>query len=171
MRQTGIAHPPLPLPPNAQSENLEAFHCWLSEAIPLVPSLGIKRMRWQGEVLNWDLALSANLNDKGTGFGGGLAAQTTLIGWCWVTLWLRAQGRQQDVVVADAGQRFLAPVRGDYRLVCRPRDAAASQRLDTMLAEKGRGRIALLQELYCGDTLCLQAQGDYVVLPSTTVEA
>ena len=33
------------------------------------------------------------------------------------------------------------------------------------LAAKGRGRLALVQQLWCGDTLCLEARGDYAVLP------
>lgn len=171
MRETGVPHPRLPLPPvglskSGQSDDLAAFQQWLGEAIPLVGHLGLNGMRWQGDTLVWELRIGPNLNDKGTGFGGSLAAQTTLIGWCWTTLWLRAQSRLQDVVVAKASQRFLAPVTGDYRLECTPRDADASDRLKTRLSTHGKGRIGLIQRLYTGDTLCLEAEGDYAVLPA-----
>jgi len=166
-REIGVAHPRLPLPGEGQGDDLGAFQQWLDEAIPLVGHLGLDSMRWQGDTLVWDLKLTPNLNDKGTGFGGSLTAQTTLIGWCWTMLWLRAEGRAQDVVVATASQRFLAPVTSDYRLECRPRDFGSPERLRERLAGRGKGRIALVQSLYVSETLCLEAEGSYAVLPAS----
>lgn len=162
-RQAGVSYPRLPLAEGA--DDLVAFQQWLGEAIPMVGALGITQMVRQGDTLTWQLALQPSLNDKGTGFGGALTAQTTLQGWCWVTLWLREQGRAQDVVVAEASQRFHAPVTGDYRLVCTPSEPQGPDALNSKLNERGRGRITLEQKLYCGDTLCLDATGSYVVLP------
>jgi len=141
------------------------FLAWLGEAIPMVPALGIREMRRDGEVLTWALSLTPSLNDKGTGFGGALTAQTTLLGWCWTTLWLRRHGLVRDVVVAEATQRFLAPVTGDYRLICEPESAEGPEALAERLAQRGKGRIPLVQQLWCDDTLCLEARGDYAVLP------
>ena len=168
MRDPGISFPRLPLPDiqSGQGENLEAFQHWLGKAIPLVGHLGLKRMYWRHDSLVWELALGPNLNDKGTGFGGSLTAQATLIGWCWTTLWLRAHQREQGVVVAKAGQRFLAPVTSDYRLECRPRDEGGLEQLESRLESSGKGRLTLIQQLYAGDMLCLEAEGDYAVLPA-----
>nr|WP_298378476.1 YiiD C-terminal domain-containing protein [uncultured Halomonas sp.] len=171
-RKIGVPHPRLPLPAKGsakrgQGDNLGTFQRWLEEAIPMVGHLGITNMAWQGDVLVWHLELGPNLNDKGTGFGGSLTAQTTLIGWCWTTLWLRAHGRVQDVVVANASQRFIAPVTADYRLECVPKNADGPEQLRERLNAKGKGRIALIQRLYAGDTLCLKAEGDYAVLPES----
>lgn len=163
-RQPGIPHPRLPLPKG--DEDLVTFQRWLEAAIPMVETLGINCMSQTDGALTWQLALAPNLNDKGTGFGGALTAQTTLQGWCWVTLWLRQQGRAQDVVVAEASQRFLAPVIGDYRITCTPSDAhGGPEQLADQLKARDKGRIALTQQLYCGDTLCLEASGHYAVLP------
>lgn len=164
MREIGVPHPRLPLPPQGGEDDPLAFLAWLGEAIPLVRSLGIREMHREGDRLSWSLALAPNLNDKGTGFGGALAAQTTLLGWCWTTLWLRRHGISRDVVVAEAGQRFLAPVTGDYRLECLPEQEEGPENLARHLKEKGRGRITLVQRLWCDDTLCLKARGDYAVL-------
>lgn len=164
MREIGIPHPRLPLAAAGQEDDPERFLAWLGEAIPLVEHLGIRRMVRDDRHLTWELALTPNLNDKGTGFGGGLTAQTTLLGWCWVTLWLRRRGLVRDVVVAEASQRFLAPVTGDYRLTCEPEHDDGPPRLAGQLDAKGRGRIVLVQRLWCGDTLCLEARGDYAVL-------
>ena len=165
MRKPGVPHPRLPLPEG--EEDLVAFHKWLSDAIPMVGPLGIENMSLHNQSLTWQLALIPNLNDKGTGFGGALSAQTTLQGWCWVTLWLRGQGLARDVVVAEATQRFLAPVTGDYRLICTPEEPDGVKQLTQKLAERGKGRIALTQQLYCGDALCLEAHGSYAVLPGS----
>ncbi|MCE8032462.1 thioesterase [Billgrantia tianxiuensis] len=166
MREVGVPHPRLPLPEPGQRDEPQAFHTWLAEAIPMVEHLGIREMRWEGESLVWELALEPNLNDKGTGFGGALTAQTTLLGWCWVTLWLRERGYARDVVVAEASQRFLAPVTGDYRLTCSAQSEQGPATLVERLASRGRGRISLVQQLWCGDTPCLEAHGDYAVLPA-----
>ncbi|WP_346797458.1 YiiD C-terminal domain-containing protein [Halomonas sp. Bachu 37] len=166
-RQPGEPYPRLPLPASGSREDLSAFHAWLANAIPMVTSLGIEKMQREGDRLEWQLALAPNLNDKGTGFGGALAAQTTLQGWCWVTLWLREHGLARDVVVAQASQRFLAPVKGDYRLVCTPRQTNGTEQLHENLQQRGKGRIQLVHQLYCGESLCLEAEGDYAVLPAT----
>lgn len=164
-RQPGVPHPRLPLP-EGKPEDLKAFQQWLGDAIPMVSALGIDSMTRHDDTLTWQLALLPTLNDKGTGFGGALSAQTTLQGWCWVTLWLREQGIAQDVVVAEASQRFLAPVTGDYRLVCTPSEPQGPAQLASALSERGKGRLSLTHQLYCGDVLCLEANGHYAVLPS-----
>lgn len=170
MREIGKPHPRLPLAAPGEEDDPARFLAWLGEAIPLVEQLGIREMRRDGECLMWELDLSPSLNDKGTGFGGALTAQTTLLGWCWTTLWLRRRGLARDVVVAEASQRFLAPVTGDYRLECTPEEEGGPARLVDQLAEKGRGRILLRQRLWYGETLCLEARGDYAVLAERRVE-
>jgi len=164
MREIGKPHPRLPLPGEGQEDDPARFLTWLGQAIPLVEQLGIREMQRDGERLVWELDLTPSLNDKGTGFGGALTAQTTLLGWCWATLWLRRRGLSRDVVVAEATQRFLAPVTGDYCMVCFPEREEGPVSLAEQLAARGRGRIALVQQLRCGDTLCLEARGDYAVL-------
>ncbi|TFH86358.1 thioesterase [Billgrantia azerbaijanica] len=165
MREIGLPHPRLPLPAARQADDPATFLGWLAEAIPLVEHLGIRGMHREDDALIWNVALAPNLNDKGTGFGGALTAQTTLLGWCWTTLWLRERGYARDVVVAEASQRFLAPVTGDYRLICTPESEAGPEQLEKRLKARGKGRIALVQRLWCDDTLCLEARGDYAVLP------
>ncbi len=168
MREIGIPHSRLPLPAPGQDDDPARFLAWLGEAIPLVEHLGIRRMTRDDLELIWELDLGPSLNDKGTGFGGALTAQTTLLGWCWTTLWLRRHSLARDVVVAEASQRFLAPVTTDYRLTCFPEREAGPASLAEQLAGRGRGRIALIQQLWCGDTLCLEARGDYAVLATST---
>lgn len=165
-REAGIPHPRLPLPQPGRRDDPQAFLTWLKAAIPAIEHLGIRTLQWQDSHLVAELALAPNLNDKGTGFGGAFASQAILLGWCWTTLWLREHGIARDIVVAESSQRFLAPVLGDYRLSCGPEDSQGPDSLAQRLESHGRGRITLKQQLWCGDTLCLEASGNYAVLPA-----
>ncbi|MDW5376942.1 YiiD C-terminal domain-containing protein [Halomonas sp. HP20-15] len=164
-REPGVAHPPLALPEPGHQDDLLRFQQWLEAAIPMAGRFGMQRLYWQNAELLCDVRLEPNLNDKGTGFGGSLVAQSTLLGWCWATLWLRARGWRRDVVVAEATQRFLAPVTADYRLACRAAGAEEPVRFAACLDERGKGRIKLVQHIHVGDRLCFEAVGDYAVLP------
>lgn len=121
-------------------------------------------LQLRDDTLSCEVALAPNLNDKGTGYGGAMASQGILLGWCWLSLWLRRNGREQDVVIVTASQRFLAPVNSDYRLVCEPQERSAIDALTQRLASSDKGRITLQQRLYCGTTLCMEALGEYAVL-------
>ena len=184
-RLSGEAWPALPLPRDAQgqpgnlaapvSDDLTRFRGWLTQAIPLAAHLGLVEMQWSeperatGQ-LSWHLRLPPNLNDKGTAFGGAMSLEATLCGWSWLTLWLRARGIQRDIVVSQASQRFLAPVSGDYHIICAPDDMAALDEVGERLTAGRRARLSLTQQLWCqvegqsAPRLCFEARGDYVVL-------
>ena len=166
-REPGTAYPPLALPEPGREDDLLLFQQWLEAAIPMAGRFGMQRLCWQDATLLCDVHLAPNLNDKGTGFGGSLAAQSTLLGWCWTTLWLRARGFRRDVVIVEATQRFMAPVTANYRLSCHAAEAEGPARLAASLAERGRGRIRLVQQVHTGDMLCFEAVGDYAALPAS----
>src|SRR5687768_15742388 len=65
------------------------------------------------EVSDGRLAIRASLipnsNDKGTGFGGSIAALGIMAGWCAVSEMLEGQGLDADVVIQRAETDYLAP--------------------------------------------------------------
>ena len=164
-REPGTAYPPLALPEPGQHDDLLLFQQWLETAIPMAGCFGMQRLYWQDATLLCDVHLAPNLNDKGTGFGGSLTAQSTLLGWCWATLWLRARGFRRNVVIAEATQRFLAPVTADYRLSCRVAAAEEPTRFAAHLNAHGKARVQLVQHIHVDDRLCFEAVGDYAALP------
>ncbi|WP_331460591.1 YiiD C-terminal domain-containing protein [Halomonas sp. IOP_31] len=164
-REPGTAYPSLALPEPGQQDDLLLFQQWLETAIPMAGRFGMQRLYWQDATLLCDVHLAPNLNDKGTGFGGSLMAQSTLLGWCWTTLWLRARGFRRDVVIAEATQRFLAPVTADYRLSCRAAEPEEPTRFAAQLDAHGKGRIKLVQQIHVDDRLCFEAIGDYAARP------
>ncbi len=60
---------------------------------------------------------------------------------------------------------------GDYRLICTPQAEEAGVRLAERMERRGKGRIALVQRLWCGDTLCLEAQATTPCYPSGAPDA
>jgi len=57
--------------------------------------------------------LAANVNDKGTAFGGSLASLMTLAAWGLTVLQVEQAGLDGEVYVADSQLRYLAPLRDD----------------------------------------------------------
>src|SRR5690606_10332969 len=57
--------------------------------------------------------LSANVNDKGSAFGGSLASLMTLAAWGLTALQVEQAGLDAEVYVADAQLRYLTPLRAD----------------------------------------------------------
>ncbi|MGJ4730877.1 YiiD C-terminal domain-containing protein [Luteimonas sp. SDU101] len=57
--------------------------------------------------------LDANVNDKGSAFGGSLASLMTLAAWGLTVLQVEQAGLDAEVYVADSQLRYLAPLRDD----------------------------------------------------------
>lgn len=81
--------------------------------IPLVTAMQVHALDYDQERLRLGAPLDANVNDKGSAFGGSLAAVMTLSGWGLVTLQLQAHGLEADVFVADSQIRYLSPLYTD----------------------------------------------------------
>ena len=82
-------------------------------AMPPVAAMGIQSAGWDGRVLRLQAPLAANINDKGTVFGGSMASIATLAAWGLLTLRLGEAGIQAEVYVADSQLRYLRPLVAD----------------------------------------------------------
>lgn len=86
--------------------------------IPLVEHMGIQSLTWHNKRLTFNLNFAPLINDKGTGFGGGLAGLATLLGWCFVTLLREEAHKPGPVVVKESFNSFKAPIQGDFQMHC-----------------------------------------------------
>ncbi len=59
--------------------------------------------------------LAANVNDKGSAFGGSMGSLMTLAGWALSWTRLAEAGHETDLYIASSDQRFLSPVTGELR--------------------------------------------------------
>lgn len=109
--------------------------------MPPVAAMQVQVQGFDGQDLRMSAPLAANVNDKGTAFGGSLTSIMTVAGWGLVTLQLDLAGEQAEVYVADSQIRYLAPLRADLQAVAR---LAEGESWDTFLAtlrQRGRARI------------------------------
>ena len=142
----------------------DEFLLWLKGQIPLINHMGFGDLIYDGRSLQMPAELAPNVNDKGTGFGGSLSTVATLCGWAMVTLYLREQGLDCDVMIRDSQLKYLAPVTGDFAAVV---ELPEQTELDTFLSymeEKGRGRLNLEIEVRQGDKVAMTLSGAYVAI-------
>ncbi len=140
------------------------FLTWLKGQIPLINHMGFLPLQWDGQQLVMSARLEPNVNDKGTGFGGSLATVATLCGWSIITLHLREQGRNDDVVIRDSHLEYFLPVTSDFSAITTLPDQEQLATFDAKMSEKGRARMDLVIEIHQDDKLAMKLTGSYVAL-------
>lgn len=93
--------------------------------------------------------LAPNKNDKGTAFGGCIAAQLLATGWCWLLSKLNRLELAADVVIQGCDIRYLRPVQGEIVSLCRAPSADHISQFESTLRRRGLARVTLLPEI-CG---------------------
>ena len=142
----------------------DEFLIWLKGQIPLINHMGFGDPVYDGQSLQMPALLEPNVNDKGTGFGGSLSTLATLCGWALVTLYLREQGRDCDVMIRDSQQQYLTPVTDDFNAVTSLPDETELTTFMSFLDNKGRGRLNLEIEIKQGDKVAMIFKGAYVAV-------
>lgn len=145
-------------------QTADEFLIWLKGQIPLINHMGFGDLVYDGRSLQMPAELAPNVNDKGTGFGGSLSTVATLCGWAMVTLYLREQGYDCDVMIRDSQLQYLAPVTGDFAAVTVLPEQAELDSFLRFMAEKGRARLNLNVEVRQGDTVAMKLAGAYVAI-------
>lgn len=109
--------------------------------------------------------LSANVNDKGSAFGGSLASLMTLAAWGLTALQVEQAGLDAEVYVADAQLRYLTPLRADLLAEAWiEADGGWAVFLST-LRNRGRARATLQAQVLLPDGgVAAQASSRYVAI-------
>jgi thioesterase domain-containing protein len=111
--------------------------------LPPLAAIQARVAAYDGHRLRLTAPLAANVNDKGSAFGGSMTSLMTYAGWGLVTLQLQQRGVRADVFVADSKVRYLKPLYAD---LCAEAMLAPEQSWDLFLAtlaQRGRARIHL----------------------------
>ena len=98
---------------------------------------------YDGHRLGLTAPLAANVNDKGSAFGGSMTSLMTYAGWGLVTLQLQQAGVRADVFVADSKVRYLKPLYADLRAEAMLAPEQSWELFLATLAQRGRARIHL----------------------------
>jgi thioesterase domain-containing protein len=110
--------------------------------------------------------LAANINDKGSAFGGATASLLTLAGWGWLWLANRHIGLQRDIVIAASEFSYQQPVYEQLRCICPGPAMADWQRYLQSMHKRDRARLSLACELRLADaSLAATMTGHYATLP------
>jgi thioesterase domain-containing protein len=115
-------------------------------SMPPVRALGIHVAGFEHDTLTLAAPLPANVNDKGSAFGGSLASAMTLAAWGLASLKLQEAGYCADVYVQDSTLRYLKPLYDDLKV-----DATIAPGFDwpgfvAAFASKGKARATLRAE-------------------------
>ena len=121
-------------------EELDACY----RAMPPVAAMGIESAGWDGQRLRLHAPLAANINDKGTVFGGSMASIATLAAWGLLTLRLGAEGIKAEVYVADSQLKYLKPLVADLGAEAWLDEGTDWDAFLRSYRERGRARAQLL---------------------------
>lgn len=116
-------------------------------SMPPVAAMQVDVAGYDGERLSLRAPLAANVNDKGTAFGGSLTSLMTLAGWGLVTLQLQLRGLSAEVYVADSAIRYLAPLRDDLLARARLGEGEEWDAFFATFAARGRARVQIEAEV------------------------
>lgn len=111
------------------------------QGMPPVAAMQVTVAGFDAGQLRLQAPLSANVNDKGTAFGGSLTSIMTVAGWGLVTLHLDLAGEQAEVYVADSAIRYLAPLRDDLTARAQLAEGQDWETFLSTLRQRGRARI------------------------------
>jgi thioesterase domain-containing protein len=144
----------LPLPANEPSsvegDALAALDAAFA-AMPPAAALGLRAVAVSPDTLHLHAPLSANVNDKGTAFGGSLASVMTLAAWGLVVSRLRFDGLTAEVFVADSRIRYLVPLVADLEAHAQFAPDTDWEGFLRCLVGRGKGRVSLLAEVHAPD--------------------
>lgn len=124
-------------------------------AMPPVAAMGVRAVAFDGEALLLHAPLAANINDKGSAFGGSMAGMMTLAGWGLLTLKLDAAGMQADVYVADSQIRYLRPLQSDLHAQARLEPTLDWNVFLETFRQRGKARASVLASLNGPDGECV----------------
>jgi len=115
---------------------------WLRQQlakIPLVAAMQVEVAALEQDRLLLRAPLAANVNDKGSAFGGSLVSLMTLAGWGLASARVAAAGLAAEVYVADSSVRYLAPLHGPLQASAWLEEGSWEEFLAT-LAQRRRAR-------------------------------
>ncbi len=136
----------------------------LREQIPIAAAMGLSLEHLDARALRFTAPLAANINDKGTAFGGSVASLLLLAGWTLVQQRLRREEVNAQVVIRDFKMQFLAPIHSDFTASAALPAEDQWDHLRKSLDTRGRGGISLVCEARADRRVAARLEGIYVAL-------
>ena len=116
---------------------------YLNRHVPLIPAMQVRLERCDETGLALTAPLAPNINDKGTAFGGAMAAIASLVGWALTYITLREHGETAEIVITDSTLKYLRPVRETIVAECTRPTVDAAERFIQRYRQRGKARWAV----------------------------
>lgn len=134
----------------------------LATYFPVTRHLGVRVREASPRRVTLEAPLAPNRNRSGTAFAGSLNALATLAGWSWLTLYLRSEGAEPQVLLQDSAITYDRPATSAFRAVCHAPEAHELDRFLATLARRGRARLTLPVLLVTSTSTVASFSGRYV---------
>jgi thioesterase domain-containing protein len=120
-------------------------------AMPPARALQLRVTGGHHDRLRLQAPLAANVNDKGTAFGGSLVSLMTLAAWGLTVLKIEQAGLRAEVYVADSEVRYRAPLRDDLTAEAWLDEGGSWDTFLATLRARGRARATLAAHVLLPD--------------------
>jgi thioesterase domain-containing protein len=109
--------------------------------------------------------LSANINHKGTVFGGSLYSVSALSCYGLFLFGLRQHGIPTDnIVIAHGEMDYIKPVTKDFDVIAGWLEPNLSQEFFSTLLKKGKARASLVAKVYVDSVACAEFNAEFVAI-------
>lgn len=136
---------------------------YLNRHVPLFRAMQAQIQRCDAAGLALTAPLEPNVNDKGSAFGGSMAAIAALTGWTMTTLTLRNHGESAEIVIIDSHLKFLRPVREGIVAECVLPEPAAVEQFIHRYREHGKARWTVEVVIHAAGEPAMTFKGQYGV--------
>ncbi len=138
--------------------HLAEFQQRIHDVIPLTRAMSAELMHYDGTRLLVTAPLGPNSNHQGTGFGGSIYSMAVLAAWGLIELVTKDADIAGNVVIQSGAVDYRQPVDGDFFALCSLPGTKDRDRFLTTLKRRGRARIALVSQVFCGEVALTPAQ-------------
>ena len=145
---------------NLKNELQNKLH---NEILP-TKTLDFRVDKLDGKSLSLTAPLEANINDKGTAFGGSIASLCTITGWsmCWVIAKLK--DIECDMVVYESSMSYSRPITKDFEAVVSFPTVEDIERIKIKMDEKNKATIELEVIISENGKECVKYTGKYALV-------
>ena len=137
---------------------------YLHDHIPMSKHMGVVVEQADDSGVVLFAPLEPNINHRDTVFGGSASAVAILSAWTLLNLRLQSHPSPLRLVIQKSWVRYLEPIHGDFRSICRSPGDEEWARFSRTLEKRDRARILLEARLECEGTLVGTFGGDYVAI-------
>ena len=141
----------------------KAFTSFLHSNIPLTEFMDIQAETYTPEKVVLSVPFAQNKNDKHTGFAGSISALMTVCGWSVMYANFHELLPKGNIVAQKTQLRYIAPITSDFRAECICNDPESKQALLDSFAERGKGKLILHIQCFCGDLLTAEMEATYYI--------